>query len=105
MVELCKVLVRSWGILQEPFGLQNSGFGGSWCLGWPWQVAAGAVAAQGCSFDSWVLSLCLTRARSVLQEPGASTQLGFASASSLARWWLSWAEAVKLQGIIFSLVS
>lgn len=27
------------------------------------------------------------------------------SSSPLARWWLSWVEAVKLQGIIFSLVS
>lgn len=27
------------------------------------------------------------------------------SSSSLARWWLSWVEAVELQGIIFSLVS
>lgn len=38
-----------------------------------------------------------------LSLPPASPHPG--SAPHLPRWWLSWVEAVKLQGIIFSLVS
>lgn len=43
---------------------------------------------------------------SPLSAAGARSQhlAGYCS-RILAIWWLSWAEAVKLQGIIFSLIS